>query len=128
MRDLRSICFAVPALLAGCGGVEATPADANLVDAAPLPPDAVVAGDVTLTVADPYDDAVAVFLDAAGVTVDVVPLAPSGVATRSMLPGGSVGLVLDARGRHPLPVPTERSARVAAAKRWSDALDMYPAS
>jgi hypothetical protein len=34
--------------------------------------------------------------------------------------------VLDARGRRPLPVPTERVARIAAAKRWSEALDLYP--
>ena len=42
------------------------------------------------------------------------------------LRGGQVGLVLDARGRRALEVPTERVARVAAAKRWSEALHLYP--
>ncbi len=42
------------------------------------------------------------------------------------LRGGCVGLVFDARGRRPLEVPTEKTLRVAAAKRWSEALDMYP--
>lgn len=93
MRDLRSIWLAVPTLLAGCGGVEAAGPDAVVVDATPLPPDAIQAGDITLTTYDPPADAVAIFLDAAGVTVDVVPLSPSGVATRSMLPGGSVSMV-----------------------------------
>jgi uncharacterized protein (TIGR01319 family) len=43
------------------------------------------------------------------------------------LRGGQVGLVLDGRGRRPLDVPTEKAARVAAAKRWSEALSLYPA-
>jgi uncharacterized protein (TIGR01319 family) len=60
---------------------------------------------------------------AAGVDVGAGP----GKPLTKTLRGGSVGLVLDARGRRPLPVPTERAARVAAAKRWSDALGMYPA-
>jgi uncharacterized protein (TIGR01319 family) len=50
-----------------------------------------------------------------------------GVQVTRTLRGGVSGLVLDARGRRPLPVPTERVARIAAAKRWSEALDLYPA-
>jgi hypothetical protein len=44
---------------------------------------------------------------------------------RRSVRGGLVGLVLDARGR-PLAVPTTREARVAAARRWSEALELYP--
>lgn len=40
--------------------------------------------------------------------------------------GGTVGLVLDGRGRRPMTIPTERAARVAASAAWSTALDLYP--
>jgi uncharacterized protein (TIGR01319 family) len=50
-----------------------------------------------------------------------------GVRVTRQLRGGVTGLVLDGRGRRPLPVPAERTARVLAAKRWSEALDLYPA-
>jgi uncharacterized protein (TIGR01319 family) len=49
-----------------------------------------------------------------------------GETIHRQLRGGVVGLVLDGRGRRPLAVPTERAARVAAAQRWSSALDVYP--
>ena len=39
--------------------------------------------------------------------------------------GGTVGLVLDARGR-PLVLPEDRPASQAAMKRWVDALNLYP--
>jgi hypothetical protein len=39
--------------------------------------------------------------------------------------GGVVGLLLDGRGR-PLQLPTEPSTRVAALKKWFDAVDLYP--
>jgi hypothetical protein len=42
------------------------------------------------------------------------------------LRGGSSGLIFDARGRRPIPIPAERAARVAAATRWARALDLYP--
>ncbi|MEJ7599221.1 MAG: glutamate mutase L [Kofleriaceae bacterium] len=48
-----------------------------------------------------------------------------GEPVRRSVRGGVVGLVLDARGR-PLAIPTSREARVAAARRWSEALDLYP--
>jgi len=41
--------------------------------------------------------------------------------------GGVVGLVFDARGRRPMPIPEERAARVTASARWSGALGLYPA-
>lgn len=49
-----------------------------------------------------------------------------GQAIHRQLRGGVVGLVLDGRGRRPLAVSTERAARVAAAARWTAALDVYP--
>lgn len=40
--------------------------------------------------------------------------------------GGTVGLILDGRGR-PLELPTSVDARVASLKKWMNALDAYPA-
>jgi hypothetical protein len=39
--------------------------------------------------------------------------------------GGVVGLLLDGRGR-PLHLPTQPAVRVAALKKWFDAVDLYP--
>jgi uncharacterized protein (TIGR01319 family) len=39
--------------------------------------------------------------------------------------GGEVGLLLDGRGR-PLALPTEPAVRVAALKKWFEAVDLYP--
>ncbi len=39
--------------------------------------------------------------------------------------GGTVGLVLDARGR-PLELPEERAACRAAIEKWITNLDLYP--
>lgn len=41
--------------------------------------------------------------------------------------GGVVGLMLDGRGR-PLQLPSDQQARVAALKRWYQAVDLYPQS
>ena len=49
-----------------------------------------------------------------------------GVRVSRKLRGGVVGLVFDARGRRPLPVPLDRTQRVLATKRWGAALDLYP--
>jgi uncharacterized protein (TIGR01319 family) len=49
-----------------------------------------------------------------------------GIVVKKKLRGGEVGLVLDARGRRPLPVPTDRTVRVEATRRWGAALDLYP--
>jgi uncharacterized protein (TIGR01319 family) len=49
---------------------------------------------------------------------------PGASVTRDVQ-GGVVGLLLDGRGR-PLQLPTEPSAKVAALKKWFDAVDLYP--
>ena len=49
---------------------------------------------------------------------------PGASVTREVQ-GGVVGLLLDGRGR-PLQIPSESSARVAALKKWFDAVDLYP--
>ena len=49
---------------------------------------------------------------------------PGASVTREVQ-GGVVGLLLDGRGR-PLQMPVESSARVAALKKWFDAVDLYP--
>jgi hypothetical protein len=41
--------------------------------------------------------------------------------------GGVVGLLLDGRGR-PLQLPAEQPARIAALKKWFNAVDLYPRS
>jgi hypothetical protein len=42
------------------------------------------------------------------------------------LRGGVVGLVLDGRGRRPLPVHADKAHRLAAAERWHGELALYP--
>lgn len=64
----------------------------------------------------------AVLTPGRGVDVGAGP----GVRVERTLRGGSVGLVLDGRGRNPMPIPTERAARVQASADWSRALDLYP--
>ncbi|MEX0716450.1 MAG: methylaspartate mutase, partial [Planctomycetaceae bacterium] len=39
--------------------------------------------------------------------------------------GGTVGVILDARGR-PLEFPQDEAARLAAVRNWTAALDLYP--
>jgi uncharacterized protein (TIGR01319 family) len=41
------------------------------------------------------------------------------------VPGGQVGLIIDARGR-PLQFPTDPAARAVAVRRWQAALEAYP--
>jgi uncharacterized protein (TIGR01319 family) len=48
-----------------------------------------------------------------------------GKAVRREVRGGTVGLILDARGR-PLALPESTEERRAALRRWLDALDLYP--
>ena len=50
-----------------------------------------------------------------------------GVRVEKTLRGGTVGLVFDARGRRPMTVPTQSSARVQANLAWTGAMDLYPA-
>ena len=49
---------------------------------------------------------------------------PGAPVTREVQ-GGVVGVLLDGRGR-PLQLPAESSARVAALKKWFDAVELYP--
>ena len=49
----------------------------------------------------------------------------AGAAMTREVMGGAVGLLLDGRGR-PLQLPAEQSARVAALKKWFNAVDLYP--
>jgi hypothetical protein len=51
-----------------------------------------------------------------------------GVTVRKEVHGGVCGIVLDGRGRRPLPMPATESARVAAATQWNETLDLYPAA
>ena len=60
----------------------------------------------------------AVLRPARGVDVGAGP----GVVVERKLRGGVVGVVLDGRGRRPFVVPGDR----ATAKRWSDAMQLYP--
>ncbi len=48
-----------------------------------------------------------------------------GKAVAREVTGGVVGLLLDARGR-PLQLPSDSAARIAAIKRWDDAIGLYP--
>jgi hypothetical protein len=49
-----------------------------------------------------------------------------GKPIKAKLAGGEVGILLDARGRRPFVLPTERAARIAALQRWIEALQVYP--
>ena len=49
----------------------------------------------------------------------------AGAALTREVMGGAVGLLLDGRGR-PLQLPAEQSARVAALKKWFNAVGLYP--
>jgi hypothetical protein len=89
---------ALSALLTGaCGGVATSP-DASPSDAPPGPPDAIVAGDVTVNAQQLGAGAIAYFFDPDGSVVDEVSLPPSGLATRALLPGGAVSVVDEANG------------------------------
>src|SRR5262245_11885436 len=42
------------------------------------------------------------------------------------VPGGVVGLIVDARGRQPFALPSDRAARIQRLRTWNRALDAYP--
>ena len=44
----------------------------------------------------------------------------------AVIKGGVVGVALDARGRRPFAIPTDRAKRVAVLQRWNEAMDVYP--
>jgi uncharacterized protein (TIGR01319 family) len=51
-----------------------------------------------------------------------------GVQLRKKVRGGVCGLVLDGRGRRPIPLPETAVGRVEAAVAWNAELDLYPAA
>jgi hypothetical protein len=51
--------------------------------------------------------------------------AGAGVSVTREVQGGVVGLLFDGRGR-PLQLPADHAARVAALKKWYQAVDLYP--
>jgi hypothetical protein len=79
-------------------------------------------GDLKHVPLDEGETAEATLTPVRGVDIGAGP----GQKVTKTLRGGVVGLVFDARGRRPLPVPTDRTQRVLSAKRWSTALDLYP--
>jgi hypothetical protein len=83
--------------------------------------DRLLFGDLTHYPLEPGSKAVITMHPAKSVDAGAGPGAP---VTRDVL-GGVVGLLLDGRGR-PLQLPAEPSARVAALKKWFDAVDLYP--
>src|SRR5512132_2108472 len=83
--------------------------------------DRLLFGDVTHYPLEPGAKAVITMHPAKSVDAGAGPGAP---VTRDVV-GGVVGLLLDGRGR-PLQLPAEPSARVAALKKWFDAVDLYP--
>jgi uncharacterized protein (TIGR01319 family) len=42
------------------------------------------------------------------------------------LEGGMTGIILDARGRQPFQLPTDKAARIDSLNRWATALNIYP--
>lgn len=42
------------------------------------------------------------------------------------IPGGSLGLIVDTRGRRPFTLPTDRSTRIQRLRAWHGALGLYP--
>jgi uncharacterized protein (TIGR01319 family) len=80
-------------------------------------------GDLVRVELETGEEARAIMTPARGVDVGAGP----GERLDKKLRGGSSGLVFDARGRRPMAIPEDRVARVAAATRWSEALDLYPA-
>ncbi len=69
------------------------------------------------------EEAPAVLTPARGVDVGAGP----GVRVERTLRGGCVGLVLDGRGRRPMPMPADHAGRARTTAAWSTSLDLYPA-
>ncbi|MBI2266977.1 MAG: glutamate mutase L [Armatimonadetes bacterium] len=49
-----------------------------------------------------------------------------GASHRATVSGGTVGIILDCRGRKPFHVPAERSQRIEKLNAWYEAMDLYP--
>jgi uncharacterized protein (TIGR01319 family) len=80
-------------------------------------------GDLRLLPLAPGEAVDAVLTPARHVDVGAGP----GHRLERRLRGGVVGLVLDGRGRRPMPMPGDRATRARAAAAWNDALALYPA-
>jgi uncharacterized protein (TIGR01319 family) len=80
------------------------------------------AGDLRRVPLAPGETARAVLTPARGVDVGAGP----GQRLERELRGGVGGLVFDARGRRPFPFAETPADRVAAMRRWSGELDLYP--
>jgi uncharacterized protein (TIGR01319 family) len=49
-----------------------------------------------------------------------------GKRVETTVPGGTSGIIVDARGRQPFELPEERSERVKKLQEWNKAMDVYP--
>jgi hypothetical protein len=52
--------------------------------------------------------------------------AGKGRPLEATIPGGVVGLIVDARGRQPFTLPADRAARIQRLRAWNHALGVYP--
>ena len=52
--------------------------------------------------------------------------AGKGKALAAEIPGGVVGLIVDARGRQPFELPKDDATRIERLRKWNRALDLYP--
>jgi hypothetical protein len=52
--------------------------------------------------------------------------AGKGRPLEATIPGGVVGLIVDARGRQPFTLPADRAARIQRLRVWNRALNAYP--
>lgn len=51
-----------------------------------------------------------------------------GKTLETNLAGGVVGVVLDARGRRPFEIPTNKAKRMELLGKWNEAMDLYPSA
>jgi uncharacterized protein (TIGR01319 family) len=71
----------------------------------------------------PYGDPVEVAIEPArGFDVG----AGKGKDLHTKAPGGTSGIIVDARGRQPFELPTDRAERVERLQAWNKAMDAYP--
>jgi hypothetical protein len=49
-----------------------------------------------------------------------------GKSLEALITGGQVGVIIDCRGR-PLLLPEDKNERINALRRWTEAMEMYPA-
>ena len=68
------------------------------------------------------DTCKATMVPAKGIDIGAGP----GVPVERELRGGISGLVFDARGRRPIPLPETQKDRVASSVQWNEELELYP--